>query len=144
MGEISEALKRARLEREAQDPPLTRGLPPRHERERLPLGDPMEPPGPAPEELPADAPLVHIDRTKSTGWPARAVAVAGDSPISQRFRKLAIRVEQQLGARRARTILLTSAEQQEGKTLTSCNLAMALASLGRDRRVALVVIDWSD
>lgn len=130
MGEISDALRRARQEQGARHPlPVTRSVP-------EPASERPAPPVDAP-----DVPLAHIDRTQSEGWAARAVAVPNEGAIAERFRQLAVRVEQSLAARRTQTVLIASAERQEGKTLTSCNLALALSSLGAGRRVALVDLD---
>ncbi len=43
--------------------------------------------------------------------------------------------------RRNPTLLVTSALRLEGKTTTACNLALALASMAADRRIALVDLD---
>jgi capsular exopolysaccharide synthesis family protein len=125
LGEISEALRRARLEREA------RSEAPRAASEAPALEKPAGPP----------RPRAPIDRARSGSWPARAVLVEGQRVVAERFRQLAVRVEQELSARDRKTLLVSSAHRGEGKTLTSCNLALALASLEADRRVALVDLD---
>ena len=128
MGEISEALRRARLEREAT------GGAPRGASEAEAFREPRKPAGPP-------GPRARIDRSRSGSWPARAVLVEGQRVVAERFRQLAVRVEQELAARGRKTLLVSSAHREEGKTLTSCNLALALASLEADRRVALVDLD---
>ncbi|MDJ0788379.1 MAG: CpsD/CapB family tyrosine-protein kinase [Myxococcota bacterium] len=135
MGEISDALRRARSERETGGPSLKpeAALPNRVER---PLESPLQPAPDVP-----DAPEVTIDTSRSAHWEARAVVVHGERAVAERFRQLAVRIEQQLNDRSARALLVSSADRQEGKTLTSCNLALALASLGGTRRVALLDLD---
>ena len=128
MGEISEALRRARLEREARvEAPL--GV-----REALASREPRKPAG-------AAGPRASIERARTGPWPARAVLVEGQRAVAEGFRQLAVRVEQELAARGRKSLLVSSAHREEGKTLTSCNLALALASLEADRRVALVDLD---
>ncbi len=128
MGEISEALRRARQDREAvaHEPSA---------REVTELG------GPARRASPVQAPPVPIDRTQSEGWPARAVLAKGQRGVAEGFRQLAVRVEQELAGRNQKALLVCSGQRQEGKTLTSCNLALALASLSAGRRIALVDLD---
>ena len=60
---------------------------------------------------------------------------------SERYRHFAIRVSRAAKAAEARTILITSASRAEGKTTTSCNLALALASMAGGRRVAFLELD---
>ncbi len=55
--------------------------------------------------------------------------------------QLALRVRKLLADRGARSVVVVSALRGEGKTTVSCNLALALASLGRERRIALVDLD---
>lgn len=55
--------------------------------------------------------------------------------------QLALRVRQALQVANARTLVVASAMRDEGKTTVSCNLALALASLGQVEGVALVDLD---
>ena len=53
----------------------------------------------------------------------------------------AIRLSRELHLRDLRSVAIVSALREEGKTTTSCNLALASASVGGGRRVALVDLD---
>src|SRR5262249_33966524 len=64
------------------------------------------------------------------------------TPEAEAFRLLRANIELANLDLHARTIMVTSASQQEGKTTTIANLAVALASAGR--RVALVDLDLRD
>lgn len=65
-----------------------------------------------------------------------------NTPEAESFRLLRANLELANLDLHARTIMVTSASQQEGKTTTIANLAVALASAGR--RVALVDLDLRD
>ena len=84
---------------------------------------------------------VRIPTGRDPGWPARAVWAAPGSPFAEAFRHLALRVRTGLERAGASSVLVTSALPQEGKTVTACNLALALASLSPMERVALVDFD---
>jgi capsular exopolysaccharide synthesis family protein len=58
----------------------------------------------------------------------------------EQWRVLRARLVQAFKAKRVRTLLVTSAQQSEGKTVTSANLAFAMAQL-RDRKILLVDAD---
>jgi tyrosine-protein kinase len=62
-----------------------------------------------------------------------------DSGASEAFRALGTSVLQLAGELRAKSVLVTSAKEGEGKTLTVANLGMALAQAGK--RVVLVSAD---
>lgn len=122
MGEITEALRRAKAD------PASEAAPP--------------PPRPgAPEPPPADGPTAAIPHTKDTNWVARAVTVEERSSVAEHYRHFAIRTRREMERRRARSVLITSAVSSEGKTTTACNLALALASMSGEGRVALVDLD---
>jgi Mrp family chromosome partitioning ATPase len=87
---------------------------------------------------PAPAP---ISKERDADWPSRAVWVARSGPHAESFRYLALRLRRELEARSVSSLLVTSALPQDGKTLTACNLALALASLATTERVALVDLD---
>lgn len=89
--------------------------------------------------LDSDADCVRIPTRRDAGWPARVVWVARHSPFAEAFRDLALRVRERLAG--ASSVLVTSALPGEGKTLTACNLALALGSLATAERVALVDFD---
>lgn len=140
MGEITEALKRARLEQESRrsaEPARTST----RIADRIQRAEPRIPSTRPTTEEPAQPTPARIDRLRTPCWQARAMLVEGQRAIAERFRQLAVSVEQELAARNARTLLVTSSHRQEGKTLTACNLALAMASLEADRQVALVDLD---
>ena len=83
---------------------------------------------------------IEIPRYKSGFWTARAVLVNG-SAVADRFRHFALRVKQDLEERGAKSVVVTSALRGEGKTVTACNLALALASITADKRIALLDLD---
>lgn len=129
MGEISEALKRARdgSRREAAAPAAASVL-----RE-------------APASLAAPArdaaSAVSIPESEEGNWHGRAVLVAPRGEYAEGYRHFAIRLQRQLKERGARSVLVTSAARGEGKTTTACNLALALASMSSGRRIAFVELD---
>lgn len=133
MGEISEALRRARSGG-AEAPKGSTA-------ERVPM-----PPPPAPIE-PASAPPAaseHVDsppRSREGLWSPRALFVEDHGPAAECARHLALRVRAELERRRARSVAVVSALHDEGKTTVAGNLALALCSLSASRSVALVDLD---
>jgi Mrp family chromosome partitioning ATPase len=85
---------------------------------------------------------VAIRRDKADFWMARAVLVDHPGPRAECFRHFALQLRRELENRKIRSVLVTSALPQEGKTVTACNLALALASMTSGRRVALVDLDF--
>jgi receptor protein-tyrosine kinase len=69
------------------------------------------------------------------------VLCAPHSDFAESYRHFAIRLERALKARGARSVVVTSAVRAEGKTTTACNLSLALASMARGRRIALLELD---
>jgi Mrp family chromosome partitioning ATPase len=84
---------------------------------------------------------MQIPTRRDDGWPARAVWVAPGSRFAESFRHLAQRVRAQLAGEASSSVLVTSCLPGEGKTITACNLALALRSLGGGERIALVDLD---
>ena len=81
-----------------------------------------------------------IPRVKYGFWQARAVLV-GHSAAAERFRHFALRVQHELERIGTGSVLVTSAVSGEGKTIAACNLALALATMASERRIALVDLD---
>jgi Mrp family chromosome partitioning ATPase len=140
VGELTDALRRARDEHALGTVPAghragegAAGAPAERERAEVPgaAGPPAAPPAP-------DAPIATLSRAKAGEWTARAVLVNAPSGIAESFRRFALRLRPALGGRRS--VLVTSALRREGKTVTACNLALALASMA-ERRLALVDLD---
>jgi Mrp family chromosome partitioning ATPase len=164
MGEITEALRRAKLQQEAQHAPVTRT-----ESEVRPQPQPAPAPAtPTPRPIvrarpetqpPVTRPtpiaepirlhddaeespeIVGFPRIREGTWPARAVLLGPREPYTERFRRFAVRVRSELEHRDTRSVLITSARRSEGKTFTSCNLVLALASMPMTGRIALVELD---
>lgn len=100
---------------------------------------PAEPIRPITEGVPLAA---IIPRTLQ-GDPTLVVANRPNDPIAERFRKLRSRIEAietEDGGTAVKSILVTSAIPDEGKTTTAFNLALALAEDG-DRMTVLVDAD---
>jgi polysaccharide biosynthesis transport protein len=79
---------------------------------------------------------------KQTDARQLAMVARSTTPEAESFRLLRANLELANLDLHARTIMVTSASQKEGKTTTIANLAVALASAGR--RVALVDLDLRD
>jgi Mrp family chromosome partitioning ATPase len=150
VGEIAEALKRSRDERDAQQ--STTGSEPARQ--------PSAPAPPGRSELLAA--LEQARRSEDQAPVPAAEASAGvdvaEAPPAERVyeldetaidsfgkvdmhRQLALQVAAQLEARPARSLAVVSAMRDEGKTTVACTLAMALASVTAHRSVALVDLD---
>jgi len=140
MGEIFDALRRAQESSEEAAPPA-----PAQEAATTPI------PGP---ELPIDVvqtggdPLpfeggtkVELSTELMADWVARAVVSAPASDAASRFRHMAIRMRHVLKEAPGPMLAVSSANAGEGKTTTSCNLALALASMTSRGAVALVDCD---
>ncbi len=154
MGEISEALRRARRSGTGDRP---QGEPVEHE--ERPLRPPIEAPrAPEPvarhtEPQPAPPPLpernrederrrtVTLPADRSGKWFARAVVADTHGSVAESFRHIVLRLRRELEARKAHHVAVVSALRAEGKTTMACNLALAFASLAQGRSVALVDLD---
>jgi capsular exopolysaccharide synthesis family protein len=169
VGEIAEALRRAHAERAAKRAERESGAAPtqrerrddvysesarRHDEERPadapgPIARPREPSPPAPPPTGtrrsgngagADrARAVHLSHETPASRAAQGVLI--DEGVTDACLQLAMRVQKGLKAAEARTLMIASGMRNEGKTTTSCNLALALASLGSADGVALVDLD---
>ncbi len=132
MGEISDALKRARPV-ETTRPERAAKVPSTY-RDAL-RDEPLEPrpePGP-PIAIPVDPPQgEHHGRT---------VLLEPGGAVSERYRHFAIRLNRAAKAAGARTVVVTSASRGEGKTTPSCNLALALSSMAGGRKIGLFEMD---
>lgn len=134
MGEIQEALRQANQARPATPPaPAPFGPEPRER-----LSHTIRPPAPATGR---EARAVHLSHDRSGLWTARGLIVDDAGAAPEIVRHLAVRLRRELKGRNARCVAIVSAQREEGKTTTSCNLALALASLDHRRSVALVDLD---
>ena len=93
---------------------------------------------PTPEEAKPTPVAIPTDRSGS--WHARAVVVDRYGVAAACFQRFAWKVRRGLEARGVTTVAITSSVRNEGKTVTACNLALALASFGSGR-IALVDLD---
>jgi Mrp family chromosome partitioning ATPase len=141
MGEIADALRRARAEKDGQKPDAMAPVAPK--RETL---------DPRAQETTAPSPPLHLSAEESTTpvvisrertgfWEARATVIDRIGPVAERWRHVALQVRRALDRRQQRSLLVTSSLRAEGKTVTTCNLALALATVAAGRRVALVDLD---
>jgi Mrp family chromosome partitioning ATPase len=71
----------------------------------------------------------------------RLVLTRPTTPMAESYRQAALLLSRALKDRPARSVLVASAGGGEGKTTTACNLALAFASLFGARRTALVELD---
>ena len=140
MGEIFDALQRAQEStEEAAGPPREEEAPPSAApTSEVPIdvvqtgGDPLPFEGGAKVELSTEL---------MADWVARAVVSAPASDAASRFRHMAIRMRHVLKEAQGPMLAVSSANAGEGKTTTSCNLALALASMTSRGAVALVDAD---
>jgi Mrp family chromosome partitioning ATPase len=136
MGEISEALRRARAGG-AAGPKQTPA-------ERVPLPPPPPPNAAAPAPAASQEPGEHVESPPGTRdglWSPRALFIDDHGAAAECARHLALRVRAELERRKARSIALVSALHDEGKTTVAGNLALALCSLSASRSVAIVDLD---
>jgi Mrp family chromosome partitioning ATPase len=125
MGEIADALRRARSQRFAGAPqPGLRGL---------------FAPVPASRATAAEAPQPGL--SIHSVEPQNTAIILEQGPDAEACRHLALRLRTALDERRARSVAIVSAERGDGKTTVACDVAIALASLSREREVALVDLD---
>jgi Mrp family chromosome partitioning ATPase len=74
-------------------------------------------------------------------WRGRAIRLEKPETVASCFHHFALRVRKELEQRETGTVLITSPLRREGKTVTACNLAVALASMAPGRRIALLDLD---
>jgi len=135
VGEITEALRRARREQERQREappgpgPAASAAAEEHRR--------LTPEGP--DDTPR--PKATLPTERRGFWQARAAVLDPIGPVAEGWRQIALPVRRALDRRSERSVLITSSLRAEGKTLTACNLALALATVAAGRRVALVDLD---
>jgi Mrp family chromosome partitioning ATPase len=144
MGEIADALRRAR-EGRAVDEPGARSRPDELAAAARTAPEPLRRPevASASQELwnaatgppePAELELVPLD-------PSAGPLLVEDTPGSEACRRLAVRLSDTMERRDVRSVAVVSSTTGEGKTTLACNLTLALASLRPGRDVALVDLD---
>ena len=129
MGEIADALRRARGQR-APETEESEFAPPS-------LQDVIE----STEDVAATPELAANGTAIETVRPHNPVVIPQDGPHAEVCRQVALRLRDALEARDARSVAVVSGERGDGKTTVACNLAVAMASLSRDRSVAIVDLD---
>jgi Mrp family chromosome partitioning ATPase len=139
LGEITDALRRARKEAKA---PVEANAPDSLIEEPILASVPA---APKPDEIGLRpnrrATDIQLPQSKEGSWVARAVAIDQHGPFSAYYRHFALRLGRELEERDTRVVVVTSAVGQDGKTTTACNLALAFASMSAARRVAIVELD---
>lgn len=130
MGEISEALRRARQAGTAAKAPAPRG-PGAHTRRTPAPGQPATPEAPGPERPTVIHALTEVD-------PGTAF---GDEAALEACRGVALRLRAQLELSGSQSVAVVSAIRDEGKSTVACNLALAMATLSKGREVALLDLD---
>ncbi|MCP4904789.1 MAG: CpsD/CapB family tyrosine-protein kinase [bacterium] len=152
MGEIAEALRRAdganpigQKERSAEN--LPRATPgPRDDRADA-VGSADHPPhSPLPtgvtKETRIGRSIQSLRHERDDPAPPARISISNpQGNAAQTARRLAFRVRELADARGARSIVVTSAQQGDGKTTTACNLAIQLAGLDQTLNVVLVDLD---
>ena len=133
MGEIADALRRARSQRSAPSPESA-------SLRSLPTAPASASRGASPA---APAAPVEPEFGLSIGSvePQNAAIILEHGPEAEACRHLALRLRNVLDERRAHSVAIVSAERGDGKTTVACDVAIALATLSREREVALVDLD---
>ena len=135
MSRIDEALRRVQSPAATSEPEPAAGsfLP------AWKVTDAVAEPGPAP----ADAAMLSGESVLeiSSSWRDRlATGPAGDPQLVEQFRRLAATLHQAHRTQGLRSVMVTSAEPSDGKTMTAINLALVLAESYR-YRVLLIDAD---
>ena len=141
MGEITDVLRKARLERERRAGRTGAAIPNFELPERTSAVAFREGAAGADPSIERKAKVVEISRSRRHSWVPRSVLVEPHGVATECFRHFAGQLRRALEQRNARTVAITSAVGQEGKTVVACNLALALASISGGRRIALVDLD---
>jgi Mrp family chromosome partitioning ATPase len=137
LGEIADALRRARKERTSVEaerrPAPPRESPPRAAAPVSALPEPSAPP--------ETRPLPPPERIVASLSPTDSAIALSDGAVVEACRSVAVRVRSELELRGAKTLAVVSGVRGEGKTTVLCNLGLALASLSADSDLAVVDLD---
>ncbi len=137
MGEIADALRRARQERSRVETAQPPARPPESPQPAVGVASAASAPLAAPE-IARPPPPERVVEALTRSDPAIALA---DGVSVEACRALAVRLRSELERRGEKTLAIVSAVRGEGKTTVLCNLGLALASLSADDDLALVDLD---
>ena len=144
MGEIADALRRAREGRSLDEPAS------RTRSEDYGVSGPRPPESFVPPKAAAPPQESSVADDRKAQWaPPELVSLHAtdaallleDTPDLEAGRRLAVQVRDSLERRNARSVAIVSGTRGEGKTTIACNLALALASLSPGRELAWVDLD---
>ncbi|MEM7410556.1 MAG: CpsD/CapB family tyrosine-protein kinase [Myxococcota bacterium] len=148
MGEIADAIRRARERGESRERELTLPTLRSTQAEAAAPAAPEAPPPTPPEDTGSSFGLDSIrSRVPFLGKRVESVEVTNEAVIledgarAEECRHLALRLRAELEERGARSVAVASAERADGKSTVLCDLGIALASLSRGREIALVDLD---
>lgn len=136
MGEIADALRRARRERKPTE--AERGPAPPRESPQHGAAAASAAPEPAAASEIGQAPSERVVATLTPG--DSAIALADEGSV-EACRGVALRLRSELERRGESTLAVVSAVRAEGKTTVLCNLGLALASLTANADLAVVDLD---
>jgi len=136
LGEIADALRRARESQPGEGRREPRAASP-------PASSPLAPIAAALDATPA-APRVaapHAARQIESLDAADPILVLADAVALDACRRVALRLRTAMSRANLRSLAVASAVRGEGKTTVTCDLAIAMASLSKEGEVALVDLD---
>lgn len=144
MGEITDALRRAREEREARaEEPAEAPSRPRPVPEEA-----TSPPAPPPRPLerpplsgPGFEPIAKSQHEVEELEPWDPAIVVREGPEVEACRRVALRLRAEAERLGLKSLAVVSAVRDEGKTTVTCDTAVALAAMGGGMRIALVDLD---
>jgi Mrp family chromosome partitioning ATPase len=125
----------------AGTPQANAPLPPADPQSVAPIIPSLTPPEPAPPPAASPRPAATPSRDSAVALRPRPGALAVEGADVESCRELAFDVCRALDARSVRSLAVTSAAREEGRTTVACNLAVALARVAEGRRIALVDLD---
>ncbi len=137
MGEIADALRRARKERSSSSAEQRPAPPPESPQQAVGAAFAAPEPGAPPEIQRPPAPERVVEELTPTD---PAIALSNGVSV-EACRGVAVRLRSELERRGETTLAIVSAVRGEGKTTVLCNLGLALASLSANDDLAIVDLD---
>jgi len=138
LGEIADALRRARESQLGEGRREPRPASPPASSSLAPLAAALAPATAAPHAT-GDAP--HAARQIESLEAADPILVLTDAVALDACRRVALRIRNAMSRANLRSLAVASAVRGEGKTTVTCDLAIAMASLAKEGEVALVDLD---